>query len=62
MTHKSGRQFFGMDVKEIRISSQDDTEGGYNLDGRIILNPGKKFHELSFVRRSEEHTSELQSR
>ena len=37
-------------MRGIRISLQDDTEDGYNLDGRMILNFGKEFHEMSFVR------------
>ena len=50
MAHKSGRQFFGVDVRGTRTSLQDDTEDGYNLDERVILNFGKEFHGLSFVR------------
>ena len=50
MVHKSGRQFFGMNVREIRTSSQDDAEDGYYLDGHVMLNFGKEFYELSFVR------------
>ena len=41
--HKSGRLFFGMDVRGSRTSSQDDAEDRYSLDGRGILNFGKKF-------------------
>ena len=37
---KSGRQLFGMDVREIRTSLQDDVEDGYNLDGCEISNFG----------------------
>ena len=40
MAHESGRQLFGMDVREIRISLRDDAEDGYNLDGREISNFG----------------------
>ena len=39
-----------MDVREIRTSLQDDAMDGYNLDGREILNFGKEFYKLSFVR------------
>ena len=39
-----------MDVREIRTSLQDDAKDGYNLDGREVLNFGKKFYKLSFVR------------
>ena len=40
MAHKSGRQLFGMDVREIRTSLQDDAGDGYNLDGYETLNVG----------------------
>ena len=50
MVHKSGRQYFGMNVREIRTSLQDDVKDGYNLDGREILNFGKEFFRLSIVR------------
>ena len=40
MAHKSGRQLFGMDVREIRTSLQDEAEDGYNLDGGDISNFG----------------------
>ena len=46
MAHKSGKKFFGTDVREIRTSSQDDVEdakNGYSLDGREISNFGKEF-------------------
>ena len=49
VAHKSGRQFFGMDVRGMRTSLQDDTGNGYNLDGREIWN-FDKFSELSFAR------------
>ena len=38
MAYKSRSQLFGMSVREIRTSLKDDTEDGYNLDGREILN------------------------
>ena len=50
MVHKSGRQFFGMNMREIRTSSQDDAEDGYYHDECGILNFGKEFYKLSFVR------------
>ena len=50
MAHKSGKQFFGMDVRGSRTSFQDDTEDGCILDGHVILNSGKDFYQLSFVR------------
>ena len=50
MAHKSGRQFFGMDVRGIRTSLQDDAMDGCNLEGREISNFGKEFYEFSFVR------------
>ena len=39
-----------MDVREIRTSLQNDAKDGYKLDGREILNFGKEFFTLSFVR------------
>ena len=39
-----------MDVREMRASLQDDAKDGYNLDGLEILNFGKEFFKLSFVR------------
>ena len=50
MVHKSGRKFFGMNVRAIRTSLQDDAKDGYNLDRLEILNSGKEFFKLSFVR------------
>ena len=51
MAHKSGRQFFGMDVREIRTSLQDEAEVAYNLDGCEISYFGKELFKLkSFVR------------
>ncbi|CCU79294.1 Avra10-like protein [Blumeria hordei DH14] len=50
VAHKSGRQFFETDVRGIGTSLQDDAEDGYNLNGRVILNFGKEFYELSFLR------------
>ena len=38
VAHKSGRWFFGIDVRGIRTSSQDDAKKGYNLEGREIMN------------------------
>ena len=49
MVHKSGRQFFGMNVREIRTSLQDDAKDGYDIVGREILNVGKEIFKLSFV-------------
>ena len=49
VAHKSGTQLYGMDVRGIRTSSQDDAEDGYSLDERVNLKFGKEFHELSFV-------------
>ena len=48
MAHKSRRLFFGMGVRGIRTSSQDDAEEGYILYGREIPNSGKEFYELGF--------------
>ena len=53
MAHKSGRQFFGIDVRGIRTSLQDDTEDGYNLEGRVNLYFGKEFHELGLCARKD---------
>ena len=39
-----------MDVREIRISLQDDAEDVYYLDGGEVLNFSKEFYKLSFVR------------
>ena len=39
-----------MDVREIRTDSQVDAKDGYNLDGGEILNFGKEFYKLSFMR------------
>ena len=39
-----------IDVRDIRTSLQDDAKDGYDLDGREILNSGKEFYKLSFVR------------
>ena len=50
MVHKCGRQFFGMNVREIRTSLQDDTKDGYCHDGHKDLNFGKEFFKLSIVR------------
>ena len=50
MEHKSGRHFFGVELREIRTSLQDDPEDGYNLDGYEISKFGKEFHKLSFAR------------
>ena len=50
MAHKSERQFFGTDVRGIRLGSQDDAKEGYNFDGREFWNFGKEFYNLSFVR------------
>ena len=50
MAHKSRRQLFRMNVREIRASSQDDVEDEYHLDGRVGLDFGKEFHEFFFVR------------
>ena len=51
MAHKSGRQLFGMNVREIRTSSSDEAEDGYNLDGFEISYFGKELFKLkSFVR------------
>ena len=50
MVHKSGRQFFGMNVREIRTSLQDDTKDGYCHEGHKDLNFGKEFFKLSIVR------------
>ena len=44
VTYRFRRQLFGMDVREIRTSSQDDAK-----DGCGISNFGKKFYKLSFV-------------
>ena len=46
MVHKSGRQFFGMDVRGFRTSSQDDAKDGYSLDGHGILKFGKEFLQI----------------
>ena len=48
VAHKSGRQFFEMDVRGFRTSLQDDAMEGDNLDGREIPNFGQKFYEFSF--------------
>lgn len=32
LVRKSGRQFFGMDTREIKTSLQDDAEDGHNLE------------------------------
>ena len=50
MAHKSGRQLFGMYVRGIRTSLQDDAKEGYNLDGREFSNFGKEFYGLGFLR------------
>ena len=50
MAHKSGRQFIGMGVRGFRISSQDDVKDRNSLNGREILNFGKEFYELGFLR------------
>ena len=39
-----------IDVREIRTSLQHDAKDGYDIVGREILNFGKKFYKLSFVR------------
>ena len=49
VTHISGRQFFGMEVRGVRTSLQDDTEDRYDLDGRVILNFGKQFYKLKSI-------------
>ena len=38
MAQKSGRQFFGMDVRGITTSLEYHAKNGYNLDEREILN------------------------
>ena len=43
MAHKSGIQFFGMDVRRIWINLQDDAKERYNFDGREIPNFGTEF-------------------
>ena len=50
MAHKFWRQLFGMNVRGIKTSSQDDAKEVYKLDGRDILNFGKKSYKLNFVR------------
>ena len=50
MLHKFDRQLFGMDVRGMRISYQNGTEHGYNLDERVIFNFGRSFYKLIFVR------------
>ena len=51
VAHKSGRQLFGIDIRKIRTSLQDDAEDGYNLDGCEISYFGKELFKLkSFVR------------
>ena len=49
IAHKSGRRFFGMDVRGMRIRWQADAKKGYNIEGREISNFGKEFYKLSFV-------------
>ena len=44
MAHKSGRQFFGIGVREKRISMQDDAEDGYNHHHCVTLNFGNEFY------------------
>ena len=46
MAHKSGRQLFEMDVREVRTNSQDDAMEGYNFDGPEFW---QEFYESSFV-------------
>ena len=46
MAHKSGKLFFGMDVRGIRTSSQDDAEDAYNLGRAYLSNFGKEFLQI----------------
>ena len=41
VAHKSGRQFFGMDVRGFRTRSQDDAKEGYKLDRHEISISGR---------------------
>ena len=38
-----------MGVGEVRTSSKDDADDGYNLDAHEILNSDKEFYKLSLV-------------
>ena len=61
VSRKPGRQFFGIGVRGIRTSSQDDAKDGYNLDWRGILRFGKEFYQIELCVRAKVPVARVQA-